>query len=344
MVRAGGRRPDIALVAPPRPATVEDYRTAAEEIESLLGSLPGFVAVYEAGSVSVPGISDLDRVAVIEDRDSVPGIWSRLSERTRYLAMHGPFLADRATFRRHRWFAHLEPLRLSAGEVVELEDRPCPEYSERLLGAESLVVCLLRTLKQVSTLRLKVRPSLCGLHSIRHGLALAGLTREDAVDAWRIADQVAALRASWFEWPEQRRDGTIKQLATQAVPALLEALWVLGERSEPAGAPSELRLGSPWPNVMLVPAAAPQDGVAGTPRVRLPAIQSARASELRWRVARPKLPLHPAVLALLAGASQEDHRDFRSARAQLLERYRAFLEATGGAYSPLGLAMPFLPG
>ena len=256
--------------------------------------------------------------------------------------MHSPFLVDQATFRRHRWFAHLEPLRLASGEAVELEDRPSPEYSERLLGAESLVVCLLRALKQVSTLRLKVRSSLCGLHSIRHGLALAGLTREDAVASWRIADQVASLRASWFEWPEQRRGEQIKQAATQAVPALLEALWVLGERSEPAGTPSDLRLGSPWSNVTLVPAATPQDGVAGAPRVRLPAIRSAKASELRWRIARPQIPVHPAVLTLLAGPVRQDHGAFRSARAQLLRDYRTFLSVSGGGYSTIGLAMPFL--
>jgi hypothetical protein len=344
MLRGRDRRSDIALVAHPQSATVDEYARAAEEIESPLGSLPGFVAVYEAGSVSAPGISDLDRIAVIERARPVPEVWPGVSERSRYLAMHSPFLVDQATFRRHRWFAHIEPLRLSFGKAVEFDDRPFPEYSERLLGAESLVVCLLRALKQVSTLRLKVRPSLCALHSIRHGLALARLAREDAFAAWRIADEIATLRRSWFEWPEQRRGELIKQAATQAVPALLEALWVLGERIEPAGTPSELQLGPPWSNVTLVPVATPRDRVSGTPRMHLSSIRSAKASELRWRIARPEIPLHPAVLTLLAGPGGQDHRDFRSVRTQLLRDYRTFLTTSGRGYSPIGLALPFLPG
>jgi hypothetical protein len=336
---------DISLAALPQPATLDEYARASEEIESQFRSLPGIVAIYEAGSVSVPGISDLDRVVVISRGHAVPAVWSRLSERARYLAMHSPFLVDQATFRRHRWFAHLEPLRLSLGEAVELENRPFPEYSELLLGVEGLVACLVRVLKQVSTLRLKVRPSLCQLHSVRHGLVLAGLTPENAPDAWRITEEVAELRRSWFALPDPRRSELVKQAAMEAVPALLDALWTLGDqRGSHRLAARELRLGAPWSNVTLAPSDTPRSSVTGAPRVRLPVTRSARVAEIRWRRACLEVPVHPAVLTLLTDPGEAGHRQFRSARGELLREYRTFLATSGRGYSPIGQALSFHTG
>src|SRR5919198_74855 len=116
---APGSERGIALTRLPMPARVDQYEHASQEIAEALRQLPGLVAAYRAGSVSAPGISDLDWVAVIEPGSAAFDVWSGLSERTRYLAMHAPFLVDPATFRRHRWFAHLEPLELSFGAPIE---------------------------------------------------------------------------------------------------------------------------------------------------------------------------------------------------------------------------------
>jgi hypothetical protein len=332
------------LVAPPRPVPPDEYARASEEIEALLRDLPGIVAIYGAGSVSAPGISDLDRIAVVEGQDSVPAIWTRLPEESRYVAMHTPFLVDRETFRQHRCFAYLEPLRLSFGSPVELEDRPLPEFTEPLLGAESLAMCLLRLVKQVSTERLKVRQFLCELNNVRHGLALARLGREDAEAAWRVADDVAGLRRTWFMSPDAQRGDLVKDVASRAVPALLEALWTLGEQSRPAGTTAgEMKLAPPLSNVVLVPSKTRPSTITGIPRLRLPVNRSARMSELRWRMARPAVPVHPGVLALLSGAGgTPEQRRLRLSRDELVRGYRRFLTTSGRGYSPIGLASPFL--
>jgi hypothetical protein len=223
-------------------------------MEALLRTLPGLVAVYRLGSVSAPGISDLDRIAVVDGRHPVPAVWNRLSRGSRYLAMHTPFLVDRATFARHRWFAYLEPLELAFGNPVELDERPSPEYSEPLIGAESLTVCLLRLVKQISTRRVKVRQLLCELNNVRHGLRLAGLGEREAASAWRLAEDVARLRKMWFTSPHAQQADLTNDVAGRALPALLEALWALGERSElPQPAAASMMLGAPWSNVALLP-------------------------------------------------------------------------------------------
>jgi hypothetical protein len=342
-MNGSGRLSNLRLVAPPRPARSDEYARASEEIETALRSLPGIVAVYATGSVSVPGISDLDRIAVIDEPRPVPPVWRRLPEMTRYVAMHTAFLVDRATFRRHRWFAYLEPLSISFGETVELDERPFSEYSEVLLGAESLTVSLLRVVKEVSTGRLKIRSFLCGLNNVRHALALARLGRDQAPAAWRIADDVTNLRQAWFESGEHEREELVKELASRAEPALLQALWALGEEHDSverlAGG---VRLRAPWSNVALASSGGRPSRVTGTPRVRRPFNLSARLGEVRWRRGRPEIFLHPAALALLAGPPPEPHREFRLARDELVRSYDEFLAVNRRAYSGIGFASPFL--
>lgn len=338
----GGRRRNVSLIRLPRPADPDEYESASREIEDLLGDLPGLVAVYRTGKVSIPGISDLDRIAVIERGTQVESIWPKLSNKSRYLAMHGPFLVDRATFRRHRWFAYLEPLELSFGTGVELEDRPIPAYSESLLGVESMVVSLLSTIKQLSTGIFKVRPSLCQLHNLRHALSLTRLGRSDAPAAWALADDVSNLRDDWFTSPDHDRAGRARDVAVRAPGGLLEALRAVGQSIENSDGPTlEMKLGETWSNVVLT-SAGTGGQVVGTPRLRVPFVRSARAAELAWRLARPRIALHPAALALLAGRGGEEERGFRSTRDELVRAHRDFIAEAGGSYSGIGLASPFL--
>jgi hypothetical protein len=178
----------------PSPARQDDYARASAELESRLRELPGVVAVYRTGSVSVPGISDLDRIAVVRPGSRVPSIWPRLSAETRKLAMHSPFLLDTTTFARHSWLADLQPLDLAWGDEVDVEARPEPEHIELLIAAEGLVISLLKLVKQAHVGQVKVRPVLCELNNLRRNLSLARLERSGAPAAWSLADQVTRLR------------------------------------------------------------------------------------------------------------------------------------------------------
>jgi hypothetical protein len=332
----------IGLTRLPIPARAEEYDRASQEIVDALRRLPGLVAIYRAGSTSVPGISDLDWIAVIEPGAHPFEVWSGLSERARYLAMHAPFVVDRDTFRRHRWFAHLEPLELSFGTAVELDDRPLRSYSETLIGAESLVICLLSVLKQVSTGLFKVRPSLCQLNNLRHALPLARLTDTDAPQAARLAKDVAMLRETWFKTAEHDRAELMRDVAARSIPALLDALWTLGERHARETSPQvEMPLGPPWSNVVLV-ASYDLRRAGGVPRIHLPLVRSTRVAELRWRAAHPRVPLHPGLVELLAGAGDTEQGQFRSSRDQLVRGYRDFLAEHGRGYAGIGFATPFL--
>jgi hypothetical protein len=324
----------------------EEHARAAGELEERLASAPGIVAVYRTGGVSAPGISDIDRVAVLEGPVSINPVWSDLSESTRAIAMHTPFAVDMDTFERHRWFAHLAPLDLVSGDGVPSGDSALGRHGLTLLGVEGLVITLLKLLKQRSTGRLKARPLLCELHALRHSLQLAELTREIAPAAWGLMDDVAEARQTWFRQRPPDREAGVRAIAGDAPSALLDALERLpAADGAHEDAPKPLRLSAPWRNVTIVRAGAHSNPAAAfrTPRTAGLTSRSRRLPELGWRVRSRRLAVPPPALAWLHRPTNPDLASLRAERDGIVLRYAAFVDACGGGWSSIGFARSFLP-
>lgn len=334
----------IRLTGLPQHAREHDYERASAEIEARLRVLPGLVAIYRAGSVSALGISDLDHVAVVDGRGVVPSIWESLSAPTKHLAAHSPFLVDVETFRRHRSFAHLAPLRHVAGEPVRVDAPPQHEHGDLLIATEGLVLSLLRALKGISTNRVKVRSTLCELHNVRHGLALARLEEQAAPRAWALTREVGELRRTWFDDGGPRpREAAFRDLLGRVLPALGEALAAIAQKvGDGACGGGSLALGGAWSNVTLTGAAGPWAPTAPSVRLRALTARSRRASEARWRLLRPETAVPAAVLCLLRG-DDPAHGAFRARREEIVRAYRRFIAACEPGYSTIGLS-PMLTG
>jgi hypothetical protein len=323
----------------PRQATREDYVEAAEELEGLLRGLPGIVAIYRTGGVAAPGISDLDRVVVVEGGRHVPAIWSKLSPQTRYLSMHSPFLVDAQTFSRHRWIADLQPLEVAWGEAQKVEERPEQEYSGRLIAAEALVVTALKLMKQASTGRVKVRPLLCELNNVGRDLFLARLPQEAAPDAWALAEKVTRLREGWWSDSPPERLSRLEEVLGRSQAALFEALRALAATVGCNGSTKPLRLAAGWGNVTLVPGDRARPNEVFLSRLTR---HSRRLAEARWRWIRHEVATPPGIISLLAGNTDRRFDGFRAGRNELARRYRIFVRANPG-YSGIGLAAVFIP-
>jgi hypothetical protein len=334
------------VVASPSPVSREEHVRAAVEIEERLASVPGIVAVYRTGGVSAPGISDIDRVAVLERPVSIDSVWSDLSESTKAIAMHTPFGVDKDTFERHRWFAHLAPLDLVSGDGVPSGDSALGQHGLRLLGVEGLVISLLKLLKQRSMGRLKARPLLCELHALRHSLQHAELTPGVARAAWRLIEDVTEARQTWFQQQPPDRKARVRAIAGQAPSALLDALDRLPAADEThEDAPKPLPMSAPWGNVTIVHAGGPADPAA-TFRVSRTAgltSRSRRLPELGWRLRSYRLAIPPVALAWLHRPRDPDMASLRAERDRIVHRYAEFVDACGGGWSSIGFARSFLP-
>jgi hypothetical protein len=328
------------LTSFPQPASTSEYDEAAAEFESLLSELPGAVAVYRFGNVRAPGISDLDRLVVVETSGPrpVPDRWRRLSARTRYLALHSPFLVDSRTFATHRWFSDASPLDLGSGSSVEIEPRPCPEFTNALIAAEGLVETLLKLAKLGTTGRAKVRSLLCELNTVRLNLELAGIDRLAAPRAWDLADDVGRLRETWWTLGPDERVSRFRRLLATAVTGTWEALAVLGARHSEGDRVPEVPLRAEWSRVTLVPGNTSGNGFSrASPQL---VGRSRRLGEKIWRAVPRRVEVPAAALGLL-GRTRPEHRDVRAERDEIVRRYDAFMSEARG-YSALGVARVFL--
>jgi len=326
------------LTAFPLPAHVDDYRRAASELEGRLRELPGLMALYQTGSVTAPGISDIDRVAVTAHGTSLPPLWKRLHPRTRYLAMHSPFAVDIETFARHDVFASLEPLELVTGRDVPREDIPASDESDLVLGTEGLVVALLKLVKQETTGRTKVRPMLCELNNVKRDLQLVRVQPGDAPASWQLAADVTRARDEWWSWNEVERVDAIRSIQATAVEAIQEALRAVAVRLALNEAAFELRLCGPWSNV-TIRVNPPRSGHKYLPLPRSVASRSAKLAEARWRSRSHSVPVPPQIIAILDGSLVSPI--FRQLRRAVLHRYRSFLAEMAPDYAALGHAQIF---
>jgi hypothetical protein len=327
------------LTSFPQRASTSEYDVAAAELESLLSELPGALAVYRFGSVGVPGISDIDRLLVVQTTGPLPDQWKRLSAPTRYLAMHGPFVVDSRTFAYHRWFSDAGPLELAFGTPTEIKACPYPVYSKALIAAEHLVVTLLKLNKLGTTGRAKVRSLLCELNTVRIDLELADLGREAAPQAWQLVDQVATLRDTWWALDELDRTSRVRRVLSIAFSGVWEALATLGAKYIDDEQVQELPLRAEWSRVMLVPRDSSRSGLSRT-RPQLVG-RNRRLGEALWRVVPRRVTVPAAALGLIGGMSRADHSEFKTERTEILRRYDALMVGASG-YSSLGVARVFL--
>jgi hypothetical protein len=332
------------LTKAPLDLVAADYEVAADEIDARLAGLPGAVAVFGFGNVGAPGISDLDRVVVLEQPAAMGDIWNEIAPASREVAMHTPFAVDVATFERSRWFSQLNSLVLLRGSELRLEEEVEDQVMlDRVLAVEGMLATACRVIKQCYTGRIKVRSSLCELHALKYSLALAGLPAAGLSDASNLVDDVQRLRQEWFlDQPD--REVRLLSLLERAGPALYDALLATS-RDGPPYERGGLRLAGPWRNVSLVPGTGKDVWVTahrpGRSPVSAVSNRSHRLAEAAWRTKRFRLPVPCGSLGLIAPPAGSEMARLLAYRHSVVHAYSRFLEACGGGWSRLGFAHLF---
>jgi len=125
--------PSFLLSDFPRIISHSDYDECTVRLIEATLSMKGVLAVYGIGSVSSPGISDLDLVAVFqEDIICDNNVRSALSADDKYLLIHSMYGASANRFLKAQDFTFFQPYKLLAGNDLLPEKLPVPDPSVRL--------------------------------------------------------------------------------------------------------------------------------------------------------------------------------------------------------------------
>lgn len=82
----------------PKPYTKKDYEDSLKEISTTIFNKVENLDIIQQGDISVPGISDIDLILVLNNSSKSDGVdsllksWNEFSEQTKYLCYHQPFM------------------------------------------------------------------------------------------------------------------------------------------------------------------------------------------------------------------------------------------------------------
>lgn len=193
----------LKLIDFPKRVGRDTYEEALTDAMSKFKEKRGVIAVYQIGSISAPGISDLDVVAVFEDHASADGaIVPSLRTAHPYLFIHDLYGACLTHFREAQKFSFFHNYRLLCGEDVRPEDLAQNAEDEatlkRQIALEYLVKMYINMVLQREYRSIRVRGFLLHVKAVAYDLEF--LNVEDG-DLYDLTHCFINWRRHWFEDP-----------------------------------------------------------------------------------------------------------------------------------------------
>jgi len=193
--------------------TMEDYTKARKEFVDHISSDPGVVAIYQIGSVTAPGLSDLDFIVVLNDKrlTNVPSFFSisNLGQKSQYVLMHEQFFVDRLIMKELPKLTAVFNMKKVYGEdvdICQLEGAGQRLLTQILLNDIVVVALGHEYATYLDSNVLDVRLTLARMNSLKYPVnmfaALSGIRNEN----WEACiDDFAQIRSQWFELSTQQR-------------------------------------------------------------------------------------------------------------------------------------------
>ncbi len=177
------------------------YESAVERVVESTVSDNDILAVYQVGSISTPGISDVDLLVVSADS---PGLLTdplkTLDPDQRYLFTHGLFSISAADVEGLRRFTLFHNYRLRWGQdVMESGKASHDPESDQLrtqVALEYLLSNFIGRTIEVKYNLVSLRKLMLSVHAIRYDLQFLGVTDGPFSE---LVDQMIAWRQRWFE-------------------------------------------------------------------------------------------------------------------------------------------------
>lgn len=258
--------------AHPRYEPVESYEEALAVFLERIETVPGIVSVYESGAgVSVPGISDIDLIVVVEDDIEDPqavrdGIEEAKTDE--YFFFHGPEVLTRETFSEYYNVLPMpKDLYLHYGEqlphkknqdefnylvylVDSVNDTYPMEFLEFLffpgislssrqfdiLVNDMIDVFVPRVVAEQFPVRIDTRFAIHRLNSLRNDMQLfVDATRRDAPQLDEFDRKITALRSNWFDFDRAEQERQLLDRLRDAITACFTFVGHIDEHLRDCG-------------------------------------------------------------------------------------------------------------
>ncbi len=223
---------DFIILQEPRQCTITDYEDTKKKITNIFQNVPSLCSIYQIGSVSTPGISDLDILFVFND--NIQDIHNKhgykvLNNRDQYILMHGFFAINKYLFKEMRYFYIPGELRLLWGEELEIEEIPRARFLEKYIVSEFVLGIFFTLMRALENKVLKVRNLLCVLNALKYDFAVPGLAEETFQDGQWLVESISQLRGSWFALSKKVRIERLIEMLRNFPAVLLKFLAYIDE-------------------------------------------------------------------------------------------------------------------
>jgi len=198
----------MQLVDFPRQLNLSDYESAISQTLGFLSQQPGLVSVLQVGSVSLPGISDVDLVAIFEDdADMKADPLALLDSNGRYIFVHSQFATSRSHMLEAQRFQFFHDFECLWGEDLTPPASPLTEEESSTVDAQVGLEYLTKMFVSMSIARTYGISQVRGLLLLVKGLTIdldyLGIKDGPLIDLLR---QAIGWREIWFKSPPSKRE------------------------------------------------------------------------------------------------------------------------------------------
>ena len=235
--RVVSRRPDqphvqeaFEWVGEPAPRTPADYEAARESVSAKIEAHGG-VSALSHGSVSAPGISDLDLVISVRGRTGLPDLddaaWAgMLDESERYVCAHRPFMVPAGMLGR---VGEIWPVSGLRGPGAPGGGPDWKSHLFTTVETYALSGALDRYVESFARGRMDARGALLHLRSLRYTLKILRANGAGP-DAGGLEAEIEDLSRSWFGLDGGARRARLLCLWADSLAAHLEAVGAIKDR------------------------------------------------------------------------------------------------------------------
>lgn len=181
----------------PRPV----YERSIAQVMARLEGVAGVQSVYQIGSVSTPGISDVDLVVVFDDGiDFLADPLDDLDGQEAYLFTHRLFGAPVSLFREAQPYTFFHNYRLLRGEPAASDSTDSTDDDSRQLRIQTALEYLLKMYITATVSRvfrvIKLRSLFLHVKAVRYDLEFLEATSGRLAE---LTDRLIGYRSTWFD-------------------------------------------------------------------------------------------------------------------------------------------------